>query len=1242
MRFTWLRPLRQRLGRPALRKTRRPASVHPRLEPLETRVLPSIFLPQTPFQLASAPSPSGVAAGDLNVDGHLDLATINQGSMIVDLLKGDGTGTFVPFAVQNITATTNPVAIAVADINGDGLPDVVLAYATSSNNISVWLGKGNDKKGNPLFIKPTQSFTATSPVAVAVGDVNGDGHLDVVTASATGTVTVLLGTGTGTFQPPTIPPATGKTPVAVALGDVNGDGKLDIVTANTDGSLSEWLGNGTGTFQAATNSVPFTGLTPVSLAGGDFNGDGKFDLAIGNGASGQVSVLLGNGTGNFVLATQNPSLSPGDSATAVAVGDVFGNGRPDLVAVGPNGAQGFATVLLNSCAHPATGNFSSLPNTSLPKGAHPKAIALADVNGDGILDLVVADTGVYGGTPGMNVSVLLGKGDGTFQLAQNFPTGQKPYAVAVADVNGDGHPDIITANYASNTVSVLLGNGDGTFKAAQNFSTDKGPVAVAVADVNGDGHPDIITANYYSNFNKGISSTVDVLLGTGTGSFQAARSSAVGNGPISLAVGDLNGDGHPDLVTASYGIGNGLSVLLNTGTGSFGPASTVSVGQTSLESVVVADVTGDGIPDLITANYSNGNVSVLAGIASSSGSGTGTFGKASNFPTDTGPIALAVADVNGDGKPDLISANYAGGDVTVLLGQGIVNGKLTFKAATNSPFATDKGAIALAVGDINGDGVPDLAVANLSGVSYGGGAKYTTGNVSVLLGQRNAATHFQVTAPASVTAGTAFSVTVTALTAKPENQMDCLYTGTVALTLGISDPNATLPAPHTFTLADGGSFTFQVTLGTATTPGMLQSIIATDMVNTTITGTSSNITVKAGAATKLVINQEPSAATAGLAFSPPFVIFEEDNFGNVETGDNSTQVTASLHSGMGPLQGKTTVTVSKGVATFTNLFDDKAETISLDFNGGGLPTVTSDPFTVSPAGASKLAINQEPTTATAGLAFSPPFVIFEEDNFGNVETGDNSTQVTASLHSGTGPLQGTTMVTVSKGVATFNNLFDDKAETISLDFNGGGLPTVTSDPFTVIHAAASQFKLVPSTNSPKVGVAFTITVTVQDPFHNKVTNYTGTVDFTSTDGSAMLPGPHTFTTGTGKDNGVHTFNVTLNTTGTQMVTVTDKVNMITKTVTLNVTPAPPSPSRSNSGSGGDTSTPPPVVESSRPSSTPTRSAESFLDAVRVDWVFASTNWEEPHFLLPIAKPSRPRLEPATLEQDALGDEWAGF
>ncbi len=379
----------------------------------------------------------------------------------------------------------------------------------------------------------------------------------------------------------------GTNPNSVVVGDFNGDGRPDLAVAGYASSVSVLLGNSDGTFQSAHNFA--AGAFFNSLAVGDFNNDGKLDLALTNPSSGTGSVLLGNGDGSFQAATS--FAEDGQYSYSLAVGDFNRDGKLDLTVANTSGVS----VLLGN----GDGSFQTPRDFAV--GGGPQSVAVADFNGDGKPDLAVATSN------GNHVSVLLGNGDGSFQSAQDFTVGGGSYALAVGDFNGDGKPDLAVTNIVpNNSVSVLLGNGDGTFQMAQNFDPGGHGISIAVGDFNGDGKSDLAIANNYSNtYGTG---TASVLLGNGDGTFQTPQNFAAGTSPESVAVGDFNGDGKPDLAVADLtNINPTVSVLVNqlvTTTAMSGPTSS-TYGQSVACTASVTNGTGPMTVGTIT--FMDGN-----------------------------------------------------------------------------------------------------------------------------------------------------------------------------------------------------------------------------------------------------------------------------------------------------------------------------------------------------------------------------------------------------------------------------------------------------------------------------------------------------------------------------------------------------------------------------------------------------------------------------------------------------------
>jgi len=349
-------------------------------------------------------------------------------------------------------------------------------------------------------------------------------------------------------------------------------------------------------------------------------------------------------------------------------------------------------------------NFTQTLNTAT--GIDPVGVATADFNGDGIPDIVTANE------VSNTVSVLQGKGDGTFSVVSSPVVGNLPGAVVVGDFNGDGKADLAVTNAGAQltnsswVVTILLGNGDGMFTAAGNESVmGVGSLALCVGDFNGDGIADLAVANYDS-------STISIMLGNGDGTFQAPTLINVGRGPSSIVTADFNNDGYADLAVTNH-IDNSISILLGKGDGTFSAGASLTAGSAP-SGLVVADFNGDGKPDLGVVS-GNSTVSIFLG----NGDVNGTFGAAIIHPTPSVPTDLAVGDFNGDGIADLA---VTAGPIDIFLGKG--DGTLTL--VDNNLGAS---TVNVVTADWNGDGITDVAATDITNnrvvVFLDGGASST-------------------------------------------------------------------------------------------------------------------------------------------------------------------------------------------------------------------------------------------------------------------------------------------------------------------------------------------------------------------------------------------------------------------------------------------------------------------------------------------------------------------------------------
>ncbi len=431
--------------------------------------------------------------------------------------------------------------------------------------------------------------------AITSADFNNDGQLDLATTNMfSNDVSVLLGLGDGTFRAVPSSFEVGEGPISIVAVDFNNDGNLDLAAANSlSNDVSVLLGRGDGTFDGegrikdnpqvvrADETLSAIGDEPKFLTAEDLNGDDYPDLLVANENSDDVSILFGAGDGTFDTAER---YATGASPRSVATGHFNNDVFVDVVVPGRNAKT--ITVLRGR------GNniFEPLPPIDVGNGPH--AVAVADFNRDGYADLATAND------KGDTVSVL--PGDGTDALFRryndgkqykDYPVGGDSEFILTGDFNGDGFADLATGNEDTRDVSILLNNGDGTFEAELRIPVYCIPDELATGDFNADGRQDLAVVSREGR--------VVVLLGSGDGRFVRDPRPRVGNGPEAVVWADFNGDGLQDLATAN-GISNDVSVLLGSGGGAFHPETRLPVGGSTPGALAVDDVNGDGHLDLLS------------------------------------------------------------------------------------------------------------------------------------------------------------------------------------------------------------------------------------------------------------------------------------------------------------------------------------------------------------------------------------------------------------------------------------------------------------------------------------------------------------------------------------------------------------------------------------------------------------------------------------------------------------------
>ncbi|HMS34469.1 MAG TPA: FG-GAP-like repeat-containing protein [Ignavibacteria bacterium] len=775
----------------------------------------------------SGGSPWSVSISDIDGDGKPDLVVANRVSWTISVIRNTSTSGAISFAPKVDFATgSSTYSVSIGDLDGDGKPDMAVASST----VSVF--RNTSTSGTVSFAARVDFSAGSSPISVSIGDIDGDGKLDMAVANnGSNNASVFRNTSTpgiinaGSFAAK-VDFAAGGAPQTVSLGDIDGDGKPDMAVANFTSNSVSVLRN-----SSVSGTVNFSAKVDLSTAGQasyvnicDIDGDGKPDVAATNYNSISMSVFrnlsvpsvlqtsasgntnpITNGSitpsatnftdfgnlnllGNLIRTysfqnTSSDSLSvdsikmSGADAASFSPGSITPAGK-----IAPGASKTFTvTYVLSSLGiKNATVNIYSNINSgtvclvqqTYTFAVKANQISLAPVittfspqSGPAGTNVNISGSG-FNSTPSNNIvffgaalatvsastdtsltvsaptganykyisvtnlgSNLTGYSSIPFNLTfpggcktefaarVNFSNGTNPYSISIGDLDGDGKSDLAVANYGSNTVSVLRNTsttGGVSFAAKVDFATGFSPKSVNIGEIDGDGKPDLIVTNSTSN-------TVSVFRNTSTpgvintGSFAAKVDFGTGSSPWFVSVGDLNGDGKSDLAVVNR-VSQTVSVFRNTSTsGGVSFAAKVDFGTgPSPYSVSIGDLDGDGKPDIAVANNGDNTASVYQNTSTNGGV---SFAARVDFSAGSGPLSVSIGDIDGDGKQDLAVANNSGNNASVFRNTstpGIINAG---SFASRVDFSAGGAPQIVSIGDIDGDGKPDLTVANFTGIS---------------------------------------------------------------------------------------------------------------------------------------------------------------------------------------------------------------------------------------------------------------------------------------------------------------------------------------------------------------------------------------------------------------------------------------------------------------------------------------------------------------------------------------------
>ncbi len=725
-----------------------------------------------PVDYATFGGPFVVSIGDLDADGKPDLAAAGAGPNSAIVIRNTTVAGNISFApAQFFTAGNYTVCVSIGDLNGDGAPDLV---ATNNNSDNVSALKNTSVTGNISFDNHIDYMVGSHPLFAAVGDLDGDGRPDIIAANSSANAISVLRNLIGANLAPTISsftPTSGVNGTIVTITGTNFTGATDVkfggtpaasfiinssttitatVGAGSSGDVSVTTVYGTATLPGFTfNGPTITSFSPtvgvagtiVTITGTNFTGttDVKFGgtpaasfivnsatsitATVGTGSSGSVSVTTANGTAtvpgfSFGVPTII-SFTPGSASVGSSV---------TITGTNFNSTPANNIVFFGAVKAKVTSATSTQLVVIVPAGATYQPITVTNGNLTGYSPLPFYTT-FYNDNPQLTVN--------SYSIAGNFGTGTYPSSVYTCDFDEDSKPDLVIANAVGNSISILRNTsaaGIVSFDPKVDFVTGPGPRRVAIGDLDGDGKPDIVVVN----FNSGNASTVSVFRNTcipGTISFASRTDYATGDGSLAVSIADMNVDGKPDIIVTSGNSGI-FSIFKNTtvspGNISFAPKQDYTL-LLHPDFIITADLDKDGMPDIITSNFSNASISVYR---NASTGGNLSLGTRVDYSTGANPTYITTGDLDGDGKIDIAVTNYTSGNISFFKNNSSI-GLISFGSAQFYSLGTTN----ISVADLNGDGKLDLCAGmGLSGLisalqnTYTGAGSFSFGHIEFTTG----------------------------------------------------------------------------------------------------------------------------------------------------------------------------------------------------------------------------------------------------------------------------------------------------------------------------------------------------------------------------------------------------------------------------------------------------------------------------------------------------------------------------